>query len=263
MKELMCLYSFFAEKFSISSAEKTFHTMVDRRRGIIERAFISRPEDVKESLFFVNVKKKEQTQGRGIACAVQTEVRGQTKYFLLTDTDVKTDEQGRVFAHRCYRSIFKPSRNVVDVGNINSIGDASFSFIPLDGAPKKSLKLISDNIENRLPMPIDLECRSFVATQKSLKTVYWEYNWETQRHQLKPGNSELQEPSAALGSPVLWKDGSNQSYVVGVIRKLPNGIFFPDIFNRSTLQHLGENINIGYFMFYMIDQTFITRKYYK
>ena len=239
-------FFFFSEKFSISSVEKISHTMGDRRRGFFRRALSDRPEDVKDSLFFVKVKKKEQIQGRGIACAVQTEVRGQTKYFLLTDTDVINEEGSRVFAHRCYRPWYSTNRNIVDVvGNIP--GDSSFSFIPLDGAPKKSLKLISfDNIDDRLSMPT---CRSFVATQKSLKTVYWIYNSETQRHQLRPGNSELEEPSAALGSPVLWTDDANQSYVVGVIRRLSNGIFFPGIFDRSTLQLLGENIIIAYFVF--------------
>lgn len=222
--------------------------MGDHRRGFFRRALSDRPEDVKDSLFFVKVKKKEQIQGRGIACAVQTEMRGQTKYFLLTDTDV-INEEGRVFAHRCYRSIFRPSRNKVDVGG-NSPKDSSFSFIPLDGTPKKSLKLISfDNSDNQLSMPTVLECRSFLAAQKSLKTVHWIYNKNTKRHQLKPEYSELEEPSAALGSPVLWTDSTNQSFVAGVIRRLSNGIFFPDIFNRSTLQLLGENTIVAYFVF--------------
>ena len=139
--------------------------MGDCRRGLFRRALSDRPDEVKESLFFVKVKKNEQTQGRGIACAVQAEVRGQTKYFLITDTDVKTDRQGEVFAQRCYKRWPWSSRKKVYVES--SSEDSSFSFIPRDGPPK-GLKLISlDNIDNQLKKQ---KCRSFVATQKSLKT---------------------------------------------------------------------------------------------
>ena len=51
----------------------------------------------------------------------------------------------------------------------------------------------------------------------------------------------MQEPSAA-GSPVLWTDGANGSYVVGVI-KCSNEILLPHMFTASSLQLPGKNIS--------------------
>lgn len=199
------------------------------------RALSNRPEDSKEGFFFVKVKKSGQIQGKGIGCAIEKEVRGEKKFFLLTGTDVKND-QGEVFAERCFHSLLRPKRKKIEIGICSE--DHDFSFIPLDCVPEKRVKLVAEENIGR-----SRECRSFVITKRFFKTVYWEYNRETKSYQLNPENTELEEPSAALGSPVLWTDGANGSYVVGVIKRSSAGIFFPHMFTTSSLQLPGKNTN--------------------
>lgn len=216
--------------------------MKDRKRGrgLFRRALRDRPDGLMESLFLVKVKRDQQIQGRGIACAVEKEVRGERKFFLLTNTDVKKVE-GRVYAHRCYnRSVLKPKRNSVEVDTCFENSD--FSFIPLDCVPEKSLKLVPEEKIGQ-----QFKCRSFVVTQSSLKTFDCEYNEQTKRHQLMPENIELEEPNV-LGSPILWKDNnSNRSYVVGLVSRSSDGIFFPKMLIKSSLHLTGKNISLVMF----------------
>lgn len=204
--------------------------------AIFRRALSDRPDDLEECLFFVKAKQDKQIQGTGIACAVEMVVRGEKKCFLLTSTDVKNKPSGRVFAHRCYRSWFRPKQNSVEVGHCYE--DPKFSFILLDCISKKSLKLV--NPENIGKKSI---CRSFVITQRSFKTIYWRYCTEEQKYRLQE-DTELEE-SAALGSPVLWTDDDNRSFVVGVVGRT-GGVFFPEMFTPSALKLTGTNTNASY-----------------
>ena len=61
------------------------------------------------------------------------------------------------------------------------------------------------------------------------------------RYRLSENNGiELQEPSAA-GSPVLWTDNANGSYVVGVIKLSSDGKFLPEMFTACSLELPGKN----------------------
>ena len=216
-----------------------------RRRGLFGRAAADRPKDSKESFFFVKEEKAEQILSRGIACAVEREVRGETKYFLLTSTDVKNEQGGRVFAKRSFCSFQLPwskwkRKREVEIGNNREHEDFNFSFTPIDYKPEKPFKLIP---KEKLRKQNE-KCRSFVITRDSFTTVYWEYNSDAQRYQLNgPEGTELEEPNAA-GSPVVWTDQEqNQSYVVGVIRRQsPRGIFLPEMFSSGSLQLTGKNL---------------------
>lgn len=206
--------------------------------AIVRRAFNDRPAELKECLFYVKAKRDKQIQWAGIACAVEMVVRGETKFFLLTSTDVK-NKQGRIFAHRCYPSLFKKKLNSVEVGDCYE--DSKFCFIPLDCTPKKSLKLVSPEDIGKQSV-----CSSFVITKRSFKTIYWQYSTSEQRHRLQK-DTELEE-SAALGSPVLWTDNANRSYMVGVVSRTC-GDFLPDMLTTSSLKLTGKNSNAFYYTF--------------
>ena len=209
--------------------------------GIFKRAFAHRPDDSEKSFFFVKVKKDEQIKGKGIACAVEKEVRGQKKFFLLTGTDVKTD-QGKVFAEGYHRPWWRPKRKKVEIGKCYE--DSNFSFIPLDCKPGNSLKLVAEEKKDIK------KCHSFVITEATFKTVNWTYDNVIKRYRLSENNDiELQEPSAA-GSPVLWTDNANGSCVVGVIKLSSDGKFLPEMFTACSLELPGINTTRMLFSFF-------------
>ena len=141
------------------------------KRGIIKRALARRPDDSQKSFFFVKENKGEQILGRGIACAIETEVRGQRKFFLLTATDVKRDQ---VFAKSCRRPSWKLKKKRVKIQdsrfNIPRFQDSNFSFIPLDYEPRNRLKLVAEERLGDL-IKSSWECRSFDITKTTFQTV--------------------------------------------------------------------------------------------
>lgn len=209
--------------------------------GLFDRAVAERP-DPKLNLFFVREKQKNNTIiGKGIACAV----RINEERFLVTSSNV-TKSQGNnessAYAEQCFKSKnpFKKKKKNVQVDH-RCLNHSYFSLIQINFDPDENFQVYTQDSKPVFRPP---SCRSLVVTRSgSYHTVQWEY--KDDGYQIKKNDDDIVfEEASAAGSPVLWTNTTtNQCYVVGVIRRLEDGGFVPEIFTQETLQQLtGECI---------------------
>lgn len=214
------------------------------------RRILTYKNEPKYNLFYV---KEEQDDGliveRGMACAIEIEIRGKAKWFLLTSSDVMNNSQpaenegnrqGKVFFKQCFRPRFSRSKKNFKMGAV-SFESSNVCLIPIDFKPKEQVKVVPESDNSRRG-----ECRSFViGTSNSFTIAKWEYNKDENKYYLNPP-TEL-----TAGSPVLWTDKNKRNHVVGVIRhQNSKPEYFPEMINRESLQRLiGKSINFNFSQF--------------
>ena len=190
--------------------------------------------------------KEEQEDGliveRGMACAIEIEIRGKAKWYLLTSSDVMNNSQpaenegnrqGKVSFEQCFRPRFSRSKKKFKKGNV-CYESSNVCLIPINFKPEEQVKVVPESENSRRA-----ECRSFFVTRDSFTIAKWEYNKDENKYHLNPP-TEL-----TAGSPVLCRtDKNKRNYVVGVIRhQNSNPENFPEMFNRESLQRLiGKSI---------------------
>ena len=190
--------------------------------------------------------KEEQEDGliveRGMACAIEIEIRGKAKWYLLTSSDVMNNSQpaenegnrqGKVSFEQCFRPRFSRSKKKFKKGNV-CYESSNVCLIPINFKPEEQVKVVPESENSRRA-----ECRSFFVTRDSFTIAKWEYNKDENKYHLNPP-TEL-----TAGSPVLCRtDKNKRNYVVGVIRhQNSNPEYFPEMFNRESLQRLiGKSI---------------------
>ena len=207
------------------------------------RRILTYKNEPKYNLFYV---KEEQDDGliveRGMACAIEIEIRGKAKWFLLTSSDVMNNSQpaenegnrqGKVSFEQCFRPRFSRSKKKFKKGNV-CYEISNVCLIPINFKPEEQVKVVPESENSR-----GAECRSFFVTRDSFTIAKWEYNKDENKYHLNPP-TEL-----TAGSPVLCRTDRNQrNYVVGVIRhQNSNPEYLPEMFNRESLQRLiGKSI---------------------
>lgn len=210
--------------------------------SFIRRTLTYRSEP-KYNLFYV---KEEQDDGliveRGMACAIEIEIRGKAKWYLLTSSDVMNNSQpaenegnrqGKVSFEQCFRPRFSRSKKKFKKGNV-CYEISNVCLIPINFKPEEQVKVVPESENSR-----GAECRSFFVTRDSFTIAKWECNKDENKYHLNPP-TEL-----TAGSPVLCRTDRNQrNYVVGVIRhQNSNPEYLPEMFNRESLQRLiGKSI---------------------
>ena len=207
------------------------------------RRILTYKNEPKYNLFYV---KEEQDDGliveRGMACAIEIEIRGKAKWFLLTSSDVMNNSQpaenegnrqGKVSFEQCFRPRFSRSKKKFKKGNV-CYEISNVCLIPISFKPEEQVKVVPESENSR-----GAECRSFFVTRDSFTIAKWEYNKDENKYHLNPP-TEL-----TAGSPVLCRtDRNKRNYVVGVIRhQNSNPEYLPEMFNRESLQRLiGKSI---------------------
>ena len=180
-----------------------------------------------------------------MACAIEIEIRGKAKCFLLTSSDVMNNSQpaenegnrqSKVSFKQCFRPRFSWSKKKFKMGAV-SFESSNVRLIPIDFKPKEKVKVVPESENSRRA-----ECRSFFVTGDSFTIAKWEYNKDENKYHLNPP-TEL-----TVGSPVLWTDNYKRNHVVGVIRhQNSKPEYFPEMINRESLQRLiGKSINFNF-----------------
>lgn len=116
--------------------------------SFIRRTLTYRSEP-KYNLFYV---KEEQDDGliveRGMACAIEIEIRGKAKWYLLTSSDVMNNSQpaenegnrqGKVSFEQCFRPRFSRSKKKFKKGNV-CYESPNVCLIPSISSQKNKLK---------------------------------------------------------------------------------------------------------------------------
>lgn len=202
-------------------------TLVSLLREVVSTA------DPQKTVFVVKSGPTEQR--KGLACSA-TKKSG--KFFLVTCTDVANsedtgidDSNGLIADRFCTQYPKHKNKHRMKIQDIRN--DNKFSFIPLGKIPDTTFPLC-ETMNGHFKKP----CHSFAVTyNKEPKRVDWSYDDNAFRH--KPtGHADL-EKSTILGSPVLWTDKRDITFVVGVVGSR-NGAIFPMFFDESSLDVPGK-----------------------
>ena len=204
------------------------------------------PEDPTNGLFVVKKHSMYDSQVTGIACVVKKNVNGKERIFLLTCKETQS-KQGDIFAHcacehkwnflsRLLNKKHKP------IGIPNSREEGGFSFMAvMMKSCSESLSMVSEDEDARRKLAEGLkdDCRSFVIDGDSFRTVRWLYQKYRERHYM-PYADLPKEDHQALGSPVLWTDDRNRTFVVGVVGYSPDRKLCPNFFTERALLITGK-----------------------
>lgn len=202
-------------------------------------------EDPNKWLFVVKQHSLYHSKETGIACAVKKIVNRKPRVFLLTCKDTQSQAEN-IFAHCvCQRQWnvvqrwFHREHKPIDISSTRE--DDIFSFTPVEKCCTESLFMVSNNKDARKKLAEGLKdvCRSFVIAEDSFRTVRWLFQEEQGQYYLQ--NADLpKHDHEALGSPVLWTDDQNRSFVVGVVGYSTDGKLRPKFFTESALWITGK-----------------------
>lgn len=171
-------------------------------------------KDPQKKLFVVS--SSSDTKKRGLACSVTKTSRNSGKFYLVTCREVASSEDmetngGRdLNVDRFSTSHFNSHRIRID--DIRDDNDDKFSFILHSTRPEASFPLYEVN------GPFKRSCYSYVISNGKTKRVDWIYGDSTKGSHTTAEDSPLLEKNViALGSPLLWTDPQDITFVVGVI----------------------------------------------
>ena len=202
-------------------------------------------EDPTNWLFVVKKHSKYDSQVTGIACAVKKNVNGKERIFLLTSKETQTT-QGDIFAHCACENQWNFLSRLLNkkhkpIGILNSRDEGIFSFTAVMKSCSGSLSMVSEDEDARRKLADGLkdDCRSFVIEGDSFRTVRWLCQRDQERHYMHNANLPRQDHQA-LGSPVLWTDDRNRTFVVGVVGYSPDRKLCPNFFTERSLLVTGK-----------------------